>query len=787
MRYSINPNRTLLGNLVSRFTQRTPDKATVSSDKMAKVSEKVSTVIDQSNYLSRDLSWLKFNERVLDQARSQQAPLEDRTLMERLKFLAISASNLDEFFSIRVGSLYNYLDYHKQRVDYSGLREIPFRKALFSTSQQFCKEQQTVFTDELLPLFAENGLLLGSYADLTPDEQAEATNYFDRAIYPTLTPMLYDYTHTFPVLLAKVLIFGVVTQNPEGADLQSLRSEDEDDRQRLSFVQIPANLPRFLSFEREEAGESQIVFLPIEAIIRENIKKLYRNVEITSVNLFRITRNGDFTLDENDDDEVDFIDEVRQKIKNRRLGRVTRVEVEADVNGGLRSPWMLNLLKKRWEIDDLNIFESHTLLDFSAFWQIIGNPEFKDDMPRQHAPVAPLGLGRDKNDNIFEVIKQRDLLLHHPYNNFEPVLQLLEQAAEDPNVLAIKITVYRLAKRSRVTEALLKAAENGKHVSVLFEVKARFDEENNIREAQRLQKAGCFVIYGISRFKTHTKLLLVVRNEGSRVVRYAHMATGNYNEDTSKLYTDIGLLTTNETYTHDISEFFNVITGHSLPNEYQYLITAPRDMRGQLLRLIQVETDNAQRGLPSGICIKANSLEDKLVIDALYKASQAGVPIRLIIRSICCLRPQRAGLSENISVRSIVGDFLEHTRIYYFHNNGDAKVYGGSADVMVRSFDRRIESLFFLADPRVKQQAILILAYNLRDNVNAYELEEDGNFRKCDVPAGSKPFDIHERFFDVTEKEVMDARLFDPQIKPAEIAEIEEEYQEGAERAIADI
>ncbi|QHV97100.1 polyphosphate kinase 1 [Spirosoma endbachense] len=783
MRYSLNPNRTILGNIVSRFTHRQQDQATTVTDKMAKVSEKVSSVIDQSDYLSRDLSWLKFNERVLDQARRVEPPLQDRTLMERLKFLAISASNLDEFFMIRVGSLYNYLDYHKQRVDYSGLREVPFRKALFTTSQQFCRDQQAVFTDQLLPLFLENGLQLANYSGLTADEKTEATGYFDRAIYPTLTPMLYDYTHTFPVLLAKVLIFGVVTQNPDGANLQSLRSEDEDDRQRLSFVQIPANLPRFLSFEREDT----IVFVPIEEIVRQNIKKLYRNVEILSVNLFRITRNGDFTLDENDDDEVDFLDEVRQKIKSRRLGRVTRVEVETDSNGQVASPWMMNLLKKRWEIDDLNIFESKTILDFSAFWQIIGHPEFKDDMPRPHVPVPPLGLGRDKNDDIFEIIKQRDLLLHHPYNNFEPVLQLLEQAAEDPHVLAIKITVYRLAKRSRVTEALLKAAENGKHVSVLFEVKARFDEENNIREAQRLQKAGCFVIYGISRYKTHTKLLLVVRNEGSRVVRYAHMATGNYNEDTSKLYTDIGLLTTNETYTHDISEFFNVITGHSLPNEYQYLITAPRDMREQLLRLIRVEADNAQRGLPSGICIKVNSLEDKLVIDELYKASQAGVPIRLIVRSICCLRPHRTGLSENITVRSIVGDFLEHTRVYYFHNNGDPKIYGGSADVMVRSFDRRIESLFFLADHRVKQLAILILDYNLKDNVNSYELMEDGDFKKCQVPTGGQPFNLHQRFFEVTEKEALETRLFDPEIKPAEVAKIEEEYQEGAERAIANI
>ena len=780
MRNPLNHNRTILGNIVSRFTHRTANTSEPVLDKMAKVNEKVSSVIDQSNYLSRDLSWLKFNERVLDQARTP-----NRTLMERLKFLAISASNLDEFFMIRVGSLYNYLDYHKQRVDYSGLREVPFRKALLTTAQHFYQDQQQVFTEQLMPIFAKNGLHLATYDDLTDEEKAEAADYFDRAIYPTLTPMLYDYTHTFPVLLAKVLIFGVVTQSAEDAKLHSLRSEDEDDNQRLSFVQIPANLPRFLAFERED----MMLFLPIEKIVRQNIKKLYRNVEILSVNLFRITRNGDFTLDENDDDEVDFIDEVRQKIKNRRLGRVTRVEVEAnaDSESKISSPWMLSLLKKRWEMDELNIFESNSLLDFSAFWQLIGHPEFKDNMPTPHAPVPPLGVGREKTDSIFDLVKQRDILLHHPYNNFEPVLQLLEQAAEDPHVLAIKITVYRLAKRSRITEALLKAAENGKHVSVLFEVKARFDEENNIREAQRLQKAGCFVIYGISKFKTHTKLLLVVRNEGSRVVRYTHMATGNYNEDTSKLYTDIGLLTTNETYAHDISEFFNVITGHSLPNEYQYLITAPRDMRDQLVRLIQLEAENAKHDLPSGICIKVNSLEDKVVIDELYKASQAGVPIRLIVRSICCLRPHRAGLSEQIMVRSIVGDFLEHTRIYYFHNNGDPKVYGGSADVMVRSFDRRIESLFYLADPRVKQQAITILNYNLLDNVNAYELEENGDFKKCDVPDGGEPFNIHQRFFDLTEKEAVEARLFDPVVKPAEIAQIEEEYQEGAERAIADI
>ncbi|KAB7727085.1 polyphosphate kinase 1 [Rudanella paleaurantiibacter] len=743
---------------------------------MAKVSEKVSSVIDQSDYLSRDLSWLKFNERVLDQARSPE-----RTLMERLKFLAITASNLDEFFTIRVGSLYNYLDYHKQRVDYSGLREIPFRKALFTAMQQFSQEQQAVYQNELLPLFQKNELRIVQIADLTRHEQSQANDYFDRTIYPTLTPMIYDYTHTFPVLLAKVLIFGVVTQNTDVADGRKILSGDEDDRQRLSFVQIPANLPRFMTFERQ----SETLFLPIEEIVRHNIKKLYRNVEILAVNLFRITRNGDFTLEESDDAEVDFIDEVKQKIKNRRLGRVVRVETQTVDYSEPSVEWMIKLVKKRWEIDDYNLFEAASLIDFTSLWQIIKYPDFKDDMPVPHPPVPPLGLNREKVADIFETIRERDLFLHHPFNNFEPVLQLLEQAAEDPTVLAIKLTIYRLAKHSRVTEALLKAAENGKHVSVLFEVKARFDEENNIREAQRLQKAGCFVIYGISKFKTHTKLLLVVRNEGDRVVQYAHLSSGNYNEETSKMYTDIGLLTANEIITRDIAEFFNVITGHSLPNRYQYLITAPRNMRNQLIELIQAEAENARQGVPSGICIKINSLEDKAVIDELYQASQAGVPIRLIVRGICCLRPKREGLSGNITVRSVVGDYLEHTRIFYFHNNGKPKVYGGSADIMVRSLDRRIESLFLLADDRVKQQAIHILSYNLRDNVNAYELAEDGTYQKCQVAEGEEPFNLHQRFFDVNWSDVMQARLFegDHQDKPAP----EIHLDESEEHAIANL
>jgi polyphosphate kinase len=697
--------------------------------------ERVSNVIDQSDYISRDLSWLKFNWRVLDQAKDT-----DRTIFERLKFLAITASNLDEFFMIRVGSLYNYIDYGKERIDYSGLRETPFRRTLLNTAHQFYKEQYDEYKMHLQPLFRINNFHIATLSELDEEEKADAVAYFMRTIFPMLTPMVFDGYHTFPILMNKLLIFGVVTRT----------HDDNKEAQRLSFVQIPQNLPRFYELYRAD----QLVFVPIEEIIRSEIHKLYRNVDIESVNLFRITRNGDFTLEESDDIEADFIDEIKQKLKTRRTGRVVRIEVEPGA-----SYWMMKTLKGRWELDDENVFVAERMLDFTGLHQIVGHKEFRDRIPPIPPPVPPVGLSEKKDyENLFETLKKRDLLLHHPYNSMEPVVHMLEQAAEDPNVLAIKITIYRLAKKSRITESLLKAAENGKHVSVLFEVKARFDEENNIREAQRLQKAGCFVIYGISRYKTHTKLLLIVRKDGDRVTRYVHLSSGNYNEDTSRFYTDIGLLTTNEVYAQDISEFFNVITGHSLPNSYRNLITAPRDMRNQLVELIRNEAANAQAGKPSGIVIKINSLEDKTTIDELYKASQMGVPVKLIIRGICCLRPGRPGLSENVTVRSIVGDFLEHTRIYYFHNAGDPKVYGGSADVMVRSFERRIESLFLLMSPEIRQQAVLILDYNLRDNVNAYEMQENGDYYRSQMT--SEPFDVHHEFFRDTSAETEAANLF---------------------------
>jgi polyphosphate kinase len=694
--------------------------------------------MEESNYISRDLSWLKFNYRVLDQAMHT-----DRTIFDRLKFLSITASNLDEFCTIRLGSLYNYIDYGKERFDYNGLREEPFRKLLLTEMHKYYQDQNSCYVDSLKPLFIENGFTIASYEELSLEDTTKVNDYFNKTIFPMLTPMVFDTYHTFPVLMNNRLLFGVVTKT----------AEDAPNQEKVSFIQVPQNLPRFY----ELVSDDLIQFVPIEEIIRYNIYNLFRNVEIISTNLFRINRNGDFTLEESEDIESNFLEDLKRKLKTRRTGRVVRLETEENPD-----PWMMRLLKIQWDMDEHNIFyvPKDSMMDFSGLLQIISHREFKRMRLQLPEPVKPLNFSEHGTRDLFEVLKERDILLHHPYNSMEPVLELIEKAADDPYVLSIKITIYRVARESRITAALLRAAENGKHVAVLFEVKARFDEENNLREAQRLQKAGCFVIYGVGNLKTHTKLLLIVRKEGDdKVYRYVHLSSGNYNEATARFYVDIGLLTTKEVYANDVSEFFNVITGHSQPSTYRNLITSPRDMRIQLCNLIKREAENAASGLSSGIVIKLNSLQDKELIDELYAASQAGVPIKLIVRGMCCLRPGRSGVSENIEVISIVGEYLEHSRIYYFNSNGTAKVYIGSADAMVRSFDRRIESLFLLDDEFLKKQVINNLRYNLMDNVNAYTMNEDGTY-SIKQANGSPPFNIHKEFYRVKREIVMEANLF---------------------------
>ncbi len=574
--------------------------------------EKIARQILDSNYISRDLSWLQFNYRVLDQAKHI-----DRSIFDRLKFLSITANNLDEFCTIRLGSLYNYMDFGKSRVDYCGLRETPFRTLLLGEVRKFVESQHDYFTKKLKPLFEKNNFQIAGYDLLTAEESQRVDKYFSNTIYPMLTPMAFDSYHTFPILKNHRLLFGVVTRV----------NNDLTNNKRVSFIQVPINIPRFYEITRPDG---MILFVPIESIIKRNIQELFRNVTIESVNLFRINRNGDFTLEESEDIESNFLEELKRKIQTRRRGRVVRLDVMENPD-----PWMLRLLKIQWDIDDQNIIviPEGGLMDYTGLGQIISHSEFKEHRAKIPPAVNPISFPDLGARSLFDVLKEQDILIQHPYNSMEPVLELLEKAAEDPAVLSIKITIYRVAKDSRVTAALLRAAENGKHVSVLFEVKARFDEENNLREGQRLQKAGCFVIYGIGNLKTHTKLLLIVRQESDdKVCRYVHLSSGNYNETTSRLYTDIGLLSTNETYANDVSEFFNVITGHSQPSAYLNLITSPRDMRIQLCNLIDREADNARNGIASGIIFKFNSLQDKELIDALYSASQAGVQIKIVVR-----------------------------------------------------------------------------------------------------------------------------------------------------------
>ena len=682
-----------------------------------------SIIINQSDLISRDLSWLNFNYRVLDLVKDK-----NRGVLDKLKFLSIVSSNFDEFFEIRVGSLYNYIDNNKKRIDYSGMREEPFREFLLGQCSKFFNDFNIYFSDKIITELNKKKIFIGDLDNLDEDGQKRAKKYFKKTIFPMLTPMVFDSLHSFPILMNKVLIFGVVT-----------KTKDSSKKKKISFIQIPVNLPRFFEYKIDD----NIFFIPIEKIISKYIDKFFRSVLIESVSLFRIIRNGDFTLEESEDIETNFLEELKQKLKDRKFSRVVRIEISKSFDD-----YLLKSLKERFKVDDLNIMrlKSNTILDYTSLNQIIDYNEFSELLPNYPSPIKSIDMEGENEKSIFEILSDRDVFLHHPYNSFDPVIKLLNEAADDPNVLSIKITLYRTAKNSGVIDALLKAAEKGKHVSVLFEVKARFDEENNLRNGYKLEKAGCYVIYGIGSLKTHTKLLLIVRREGKKVKNYAHMGTGNYNETTSRLYTDLSLMTSNQKYTKDALEFFNVITGHSVPDDYENLITAPIYMRDKIISLIQGEIDTSLSGGEGKICIKINSLQDKDVINKLYEASNSGVKVCLIVRGICCLRPGREGLSENIKVLSIVGDYLEHSRLYYFHNGGNPIIYSGSADVMIRSFKRRIESLFKINEEFIKKEAITILNYNLRDNCNSYKLNEDGSYSKREK-GKNKEFNLFKEFY----------------------------------------
>ncbi|MDI9356491.1 MAG: polyphosphate kinase 1 [Chitinophagaceae bacterium] len=702
----------------------------------------IENIINASQYISRDLSWIKFNSRVLDQVYKK-----GRTLSEQLKFLAISSTNADEFFMIRVGSLYNYIDNNQEKKEYSGLNTSDFKKKLYSDYKEFAHKQDICYLNHILPQLHKHYIKISLLTDLPESYRNTIKEEYENMIPSFLTPARYDKFHPLIEISNKILTYGIVSQ-------------DKEKKKVVSFVQMPLNINKGKRFA-EVHIKNTIHFIPIENIIKECMGSLFRNVEIISQTLCRITRNGDFPIEDLEDSDQNFVDEMRRRIKKRSSGRVVRIQTIEHAE-----KLVLKALQKELSLDDDTIIysPSHSLLDYQCLWEISKHPQLSEHSKANTSPNKQNTPNKltdliDKNEDIFHLLEKKSYLLHHPYDSFEAVLHLLETAAEDTYVTHIKITIYRLSKNSRIIEALKRAKTNGKDVTVLFEIKARFDEESNMQAADTLEKSGCYVIRGIGSQKTHTKLLLIIKEENNKIKKYVHLASGNYNESTSNQYTDIGLLTSAEEYTTDITHFFIAITGHSFP-EYKNIITAPSHMRKEIITLIEKETENAKNKLPSGIAIKINSLQDKESIDALYRASQAGVPIKLIVRGVCCIKPGIPGLSENISVKSIVGEYLEHARIYYFHNNGNPKIYGGSADIMVRSFDKRIESLFCITDDYIKKQCISILHYNFQDNFNSYELKSDGTYQALAPKHGQPIFNCHEQFYNVSEDMIHIATIF---------------------------
>lgn len=692
---------------------------------------------DQAKYpvrlLDRDFSWLKFNERVLDQAERPE-----RNVFEQLKFLAISAANLDEFFMVRMGRLYDRRNHiptpsWRRALDLGSLRH-----QLLVASKKIFKRQHTCLLEKLMPRSKTGSFtVVQTLNTLSQAEQEQLRSYFDAVLFPILSPIVFDRHDVFPVLGHKLLVLGVVTYD----------SSNQDATPRISFIQLPAHLPRFYVLSRH----TQVIGIPIENIVYTYLSSFFEGSNIRSVTLMRIIRDADFYTGNGEDTEAHTTEILKKRLKQRALGRVVRLDVTVS-----NDPWLVALLMQVLDIDKDNLFE----VPIGSILDMRGLQELTRHKTRSyHTSVPPLACAARDSINFFKVLKHRDILLHHPYNSIDLLVGFIKRAAEDPHVITIQMTIYRLAPYSVVTKALAEAAVNGKQVVVLIEVKARFDEEHNMREAQKLEQAGCSVLYGTCSTKTHAKVMLIVREEEGSFKRYAHLSSGNYNEDTAQGYVDIGLMTADEAYTREVAAFLDTIMGRGLSQTYTNLIATPLDMREQLINMIRQEMYNAQQGLPCGIVIKVNALEDQASIEALYEASQSGVPIRLIVRGICCLIPQRPNLSSNITVRSIVGDFLEHARIFYFHNRGFEKIYVGSADVMVKSFDKRIESLFLIKQPMLQKEVLNILVYNLRDTFNSYAMQEDGAYTKVATDSENN-FNIHQAFFKLKQEDITDARLF---------------------------
>ena len=650
-------------------------------------------------FINRELSWLEFDARVLGEAEDVLNPL-----FERLKFLSITASNLDEFFMVRVASLKDMVNAGYTKKDIAGMTAPEQLAALDDRTHAFVKRQYKIYNDELVPALAREGFhIIGSHEELTHEQEIFVDKYFHEDVYPVLTPMAVDSSRPFPLIRNKTLNIAAL-----------LKKKNGDDGTEFATVQVPSVLPRFVRLP----GEQDTIIL-LEEIIERNIDKLFLNYDILCAYPYRIMRNADLSIDE--EDAADLLKEIEKQLKKRQWGQAIRLEVQGNIDKQL-----LKRLKSELNITDSDIYRIDGPLDLTFLMKLYGSFDYaKLKTPKyMPAPVPELMNGK----NIFEAVREGDILLHHPYQTFDPVVDFVRQAANDPGVLAIKQTLYRVSGNSPIVAALAAAAENGKQVSVLVELKARFDEENNIIWARKLEQAGCHVIYGLVGLKTHSKITLVVRREEDGIRRYVHLGTGNYNDSTAKLYCDMGLFTCSPAIGEDATAVFNMLSGYSEPVGWNKLSLAPLWLRDRFHYLVEREIRHAKEGQEAHIIAKMNSVCDKDIIELMYKASKAGVKIELIVRGICCLIPQLEGVSENITVRSIVGTFLEHSRIFYFENGGNPEIYMASADWMSRNLDRRVEIMFPVEDAKLKKEVKHILDVQLADNVKAQLMQPDGSY-----------------------------------------------------------
>jgi polyphosphate kinase len=677
---------------------------------------------DPALYFSRELSWLEFNDRVLEEA------LDDKTpLFERLKFVAIFGSNLDEFFMIRVAAIKQQIEAQVFRKSEDGRTPSEHLAAVAERLRASLGKQMGLLNETLMPALESQGIIVKRVAELDDETQHALERTFDDRVFPVLTPLAVDSGHPFPYISNLSLSLAVELEEVthEGVQLHFAR------------VKIPPTLPRFVPVESSPEGQRWFVLL--EDLIAHHLDALFPGMEVREAYLFRVTRDADLDLQEDEAD--DLLRAIESELQRRRFGEPVRLEIERGM-----PEYMRDLLLQALGLSETDCYEVDALMALNDLWAFVNLPDYEKLRDAPFTPAIPKRL--IGATDMFAAIRDGDVVLHHPYDSFDPAVQFVQKAAEDERVLAIKMTLYRTSgKNSPIVRALLEAAENEKQVAVIIELKARFDEENNIEWARRLERAGVHVVYGYPNLKTHAKVTLIVRQDDDGIRRYMHFGTGNYNEKTARLYTDLSLFTCRPELGTDTTQLFNALTGFSKVTDYEDLLVAPVTMRRELTALIERETEHARAGRASGICAKVNAITDAEIIRGLYRASQAGVPIDLLVRGMCTLRPGVPGVSETIRVRSIVGRFLEHSRVCAFENGGDREVYIGSADWMGRNLDRRVELMVPVLDPLVAETLVgQILGVLRADNLKSRQLEPDGSYRRLAPQSGDLPVDSQRVF-----------------------------------------